>query len=390
MTLRDRLRALHPIFQLHWLLGITAGSVLVVVGVTGGLMSFQQDILEWLNPATVERLRADTPRLSPPELVARYHEAHPEHRVSSLFWRQDRPYPMLIGYDTPESTDQRGGRALLDPYTAEPMAQPRGQWTFGLIRQLHERLAAGRTGQIIVGIATITLDRPEHFNAIAHKMPREIRAAVELAEADHDVHVIIVRGAGPGFCAGYDLKHYAERKGAISGSQDMPWDPTLDFQMMWRNTQDFMALWRATKPTIARVHGAAVAGGSDIALCCDFLIMAEDGGRPVAGALNLAGRGTLFGRNWGSEADYKFLHFEACYYQAIDYAIAHGLKWVEAGAQGPHKVQRGYLPQQTYSAHWIADKGFRDAVSDFLDDEARGISREMSAYGRFSPFKKGD
>ena len=108
MTLRDRLRALHPIFQLHWLLGITAGSVLVVVGVTGGLMSFQQDILEWLNPATVERLSVDTPRLSPPELVARYHEAHPEHRVSSLFWRQDRPYPMLISYDTPESTASSG------------------------------------------------------------------------------------------------------------------------------------------------------------------------------------------------------------------------------------------------------------------------------------------
>lgn len=125
-------------------------------------------------------------------------------------------------------------------------------------------------------VATITLNRPEHFNAIAHGMPREIRAAVERAEADADVHVIVVRGAGPGFCGGYDLKHYAERKGEISGSQDMPWDPTLDFQMMWRNTQDFMALWRATKPTIARVHGAAVAGGSDIALCCDFLIMADD------------------------------------------------------------------------------------------------------------------
>ncbi len=125
-------------------------------------------------------------------------------------------------------------------------------------------------------VATITLNRPEHFNAIAHGMPREIRAAVERAEADADVHVIVMRGAGPGFCGGYDLKHYAERKGEISGSQDMPWDPTLDFQMMWRNTQDFMALWRATKPTIARVHGAAVAGGSDIALCCDFLIMADD------------------------------------------------------------------------------------------------------------------
>src|SRR3546814_14765669 len=74
-------------------------------------------------------------------------------------------------------------------------------------------------------VATITLDRPEHFNAIAHGMPREIRAAVEMAEADQDVHVIVVRGAGPGFCGGYDLKHYAERKGAISGSPDMPWDP---------------------------------------------------------------------------------------------------------------------------------------------------------------------
>lgn len=125
-------------------------------------------------------------------------------------------------------------------------------------------------------IATITLNRPEHYNAINDAMPRDIRAAVERAEADPEIHVIVVRGAGEGFCGGYDLKLYAESKGEIPGSQDMPWDPTLDFSMMWKNTQDFMALWRATKPTIARVHGAAVAGGSDIALCCDFLIMAED------------------------------------------------------------------------------------------------------------------
>jgi enoyl-CoA hydratase len=124
--------------------------------------------------------------------------------------------------------------------------------------------------------ATITLNRPEHFNAINDHMPREIRTAVEQAEADPDVHVIIVQGAGPGFCAGYDLKHYAERKGEVFGSQEMPWDPTIDFAAMWRNTQNFMSLWRASKPTIARVHGAAVAGGSDIALCCDFLIMADD------------------------------------------------------------------------------------------------------------------
>ena len=120
------------------------------------------------------------------------------------------------------------------------------------------------------------------------------------------------------------------------------------------------------------------------------LIMVEKDGRPVAGALNLRGADTLYGRNWGCLADYKFLHFEACYYQAIDYAIANGLKWVEAGAQGPHKVQRGYLPRRTYSAHWIADPGFRRAVADFLADEARGVDTEMTAYGRFSPFKKSD
>lgn len=120
------------------------------------------------------------------------------------------------------------------------------------------------------------------------------------------------------------------------------------------------------------------------------LIVVEKDSRPVAGALNLRGGDTLYGRNWGCVADYKFLHFEACYYQAIDYAIAHGLKWVEAGAQGPHKVQRGYLPRRTFSAHWIADKGFRDAVSGFLKDESKGIEREMSAYGAFSPFKKSE
>ena len=125
-------------------------------------------------------------------------------------------------------------------------------------------------------VATITLNRPESLNAIALGMPGEIRVAVETAEADPDVHVVIVRVAGKGFCGGYDLKRYAERKGPAGGSREMPWDPTLDFTGMWRNTQDFMSLWRCEKPTIARVHGAAVAGGSDIALCCDFLVMAED------------------------------------------------------------------------------------------------------------------
>lgn len=125
-------------------------------------------------------------------------------------------------------------------------------------------------------VATITLNRPERLNAINEVMPGEIAAAVDAAEADPGVHVIIVKGAGKGFCGGYDLVDYAEPEGELVGSQDMPWDPTVDYAFMHRNTQQFMRLWRCHKPTIAQVHGAAAAGGSDIATCCDFLVMAED------------------------------------------------------------------------------------------------------------------
>jgi enoyl-CoA hydratase len=124
-------------------------------------------------------------------------------------------------------------------------------------------------------IATITLDRPDRLNAIDDRMPSEIRQATELAQADPEVHVIVVTGSGRSFCSGYDLKEYAERPDAPY-SQDMPWDPMLDFEMMFRNTQDFMALWRSYKPTIAKVRGHAVAGGSDIALACDIVVMADD------------------------------------------------------------------------------------------------------------------
>ena len=88
--------------------------------------------------------------------------------------------------------------------------------------------------------------------------------------------MIVLQGAGKGFCGGYDLQHYAERDGEIHGSQAMPWDPTLDYRMMSRNTDDFMALWRSHTPTVCKIHGAAAAGGSDIALCCDLIVMAED------------------------------------------------------------------------------------------------------------------
>ncbi|MFN0163883.1 MAG: crotonase/enoyl-CoA hydratase family protein [Burkholderiales bacterium] len=127
-------------------------------------------------------------------------------------------------------------------------------------------------------IARITLNRPERLNAINDRMPREIRAAVEAANADDRVHVIVLAGAGKAFCAGYDLKAYAEGDKTNIYTQPLPWDPTLDYKFMKKNTEDFMSLWRSYKPTIARVHGYAAAGGSDIASCCDFIIM-EDAAR---------------------------------------------------------------------------------------------------------------
>jgi len=108
------------------------------------------------------------------------------------------------------------------------------------------------------------------------------------------------------------------------------------------------------------------------------LVMASHDGEYVGGALNLRGSDTLFGRNWGCVERFRMLYFEACFYRAIDYAIEHGLARVEAGAQGPHKISRGYLPTPTYSAHWIRDRGFRDAVARFLDRERIDMQREMT------------
>jgi uncharacterized protein len=119
------------------------------------------------------------------------------------------------------------------------------------------------------------------------------------------------------------------------------------------------------------------------------LIMARHGANYVAGAFNLLGTKTIYGRNWGSYGDYKFLHFECCYYQAIEFAIAHGLKRVEAGAQGPHKLQRGYLPVPTYSAHWIPDSGFRRAVAQFLAREREMVTKKIEHLAdNYSPFRQ--
>jgi predicted N-acyltransferase len=121
-----------------------------------------------------------------------------------------------------------------------------------------------------------------------------------------------------------------------------------------------------------------------------LLILCRRGGRYIAGALNFIGSETLFGRNWGAIEDHRFLHFEVCYYQAIDFAISRGLRSVEAGAQGQHKVARGYVPQATYSAHWIRDAGFRDAVARFLEDERGYVKSDIEYLAQRTPFRKGD
>ena len=120
------------------------------------------------------------------------------------------------------------------------------------------------------------------------------------------------------------------------------------------------------------------------------LILAFDDSRAIAGALNFVGRDALYGRYWGCVEDRRFLHFELCYYQAIDVAIARGLKRVEAGAQGGHKLVRGYEPVETHSMHYIADANFRRAVADYLDQEREGLAMDRLLLGQRTPFRRGD
>lgn len=121
-----------------------------------------------------------------------------------------------------------------------------------------------------------------------------------------------------------------------------------------------------------------------------LLVMAKREGRWIAGAINFIGSDTLFGRHWGAIEHHPFLHFEVCYYQAIDFAIQRGLKRVEAGAQGEHKIARGYLPQTTYSAHYIADPALRRAIRDYLKQERSYVQEAVRELTEAGPFRKGD
>jgi len=156
------------------------------------------------------------------------------------------------------------------------------------------------------------------------------------------------------------------------------------------------AFYRFYESTVDRKWGSAYLTRDFFPLLSErlgdrvVLMLAERNGKPVAGALNLAGPHTLYGRNWGCLGDFPFLHFELCYYRAIDFAISEGLATVEAGAQGEHKIQRGYLPTATYSAHWIAHKGLRRAIADHLNQERPAMLAEIAALEQLSPFRQGE
>lgn len=120
-----------------------------------------------------------------------------------------------------------------------------------------------------------------------------------------------------------------------------------------------------------------------------LLVLAERDGQPIAGALNFLGPDAIYGRYWGCVEDHPFLHFELCYHQAIDHAIAEGLSRVEAGAQGEHKLARGYEPVATHSLHWVADESFQHALADYLGREREAMGEEIEALADFTPFRKG-
>ncbi len=163
---------------------------------------------------------------------------------------------------------------------------------------------------------------------------------------------------------------------------DIPPDAWQAFYQFYRGTSD--RKWGSPYLTLRFFELLGQKLGSNV-----VLIMAREHGQWVAGALNLRGHDALYGRNWGCAEHVKFLHFEACYYRAIDYAITHNLSRVEAGAQGEHKIQRGYLPVPTYSLHQIADPALHRAVADYLDRERPAVQAEIDALiAEYSPYKK--
>jgi predicted N-acyltransferase len=180
-----------------------------------------------------------------------------------------------------------------------------------------------------------------------------------------------------------------ERKDALSAGIDVCWLTGSDLtEEVW---DAFFAFYMETgsrkwgRPYLTREFFSIVGEKMGDRI---LLVMARRAGRWIAGAINFIGSDALYGRNWGAIEHHPFLHFEICYYQAIDYAIAHGLKRVEAGAQGEHKLARGYLPSTTYSAHYIANPALRRAIADYLKRERLYVAATGEELAATAPFRK--
>jgi len=181
-----------------------------------------------------------------------------------------------------------------------------------------------------------------------------------------------------------------ERREALAGGISIEWLTGRDLtEEAW---DAFFAFYMDTG---ARKWGSPYLNRAFFALASErladriLLVMARRGGRYIAGALNFIGAQTLYGRYWGAIEEHPFLHFEVCYHQAIDFAIAHGLKVVEAGAQGEHKLSRGYLPTPTYSAHYIVHPGLRAAVAQYLEHERTHVAEDAAVLTDLGPFRRG-
>jgi predicted N-acyltransferase len=179
-----------------------------------------------------------------------------------------------------------------------------------------------------------------------------------------------------------------ERRDALAGGVEIEWVTGSDLK-----EHHWDAFYRFYLDTGNRKWGSPYLNRAFFSMISEtmadqiLLILCRAHGDYIAGALNFIGEDTLYGRNWGCTEHHPFLHFETCYYQAIDFAIEHGLDRVEAGAQGSHKVARGYLPQATYSAHWIGDPQFRSAISDYLDNERRYVAEDIEHVEAHTPFR---
>ncbi|MBB4658882.1 GNAT family N-acetyltransferase [Parvularcula dongshanensis] len=200
-------------------------------------------------------------------------------------------------------------------------------------------------------------------------------------------------GDWQGFLGALNARHRKslrkEREAVASCGVDIRWLTGSDV------TEDVLdAFWTFYQDTGERKWGSPYLTRSFFSLLTErmadrlLFIMAYRNGRPIAGAMNLIGDETLYGRYWGRTEHVPFLHFEVCYYQAIDFALSRGLSRVEAGAQGEHKVARGYAPVATYSAHWFRDANFREAVAHYLAHEREAVDEEIAYLSEFTPFKR--